>query len=94
MDKRKKKTAVAKTNTNMRKRTIGALFRRATSKSGKDQLVPFVRLSGVWLNKYGFETGRTFEVRARTKRLVLVLKAITEEKNDNDVYMVKDSSTV
>jgi hypothetical protein len=43
-------------------------------KHGRKKLVPLIFISGLFLEVYGFEVGRKFEVYAQTDRLVLKTK--------------------
>jgi len=45
-----------------------------TGEDGTRKLVPLICISGLFLEVYGFEVGRKFEVYAQTDRLVLKVK--------------------
>ncbi len=81
--------------------TVGYLWRRSTAKYKEmmhtDKKVPYIRLSGLWLRECGFEIGGIFEIKAKTRRLVLITKTISDlnsqKRNKSTEHMVKDSST-
>lgn len=56
-------------------------------------MVPLIRLSGFWLKEFGFEIGKTYEVRGKANRLQLVIIDVPGKKG-NYANMVKDSSIV
>jgi hypothetical protein len=48
---------------------------------GRDQVaVPFIRLSGRWLEQAGFTSGARVEVRVKSGKLLLVLRETTDQK--------------
>lgn len=52
--------------------TVGSIWRRSHSRYRKpDRMVPFIRLSGFWLEDYGFHVGKRFEVYPEKSQLVL-----------------------
>jgi hypothetical protein len=72
-----------KTNTVLIRRPI------LKSKYGIKKFAPFICLSGFWLNDYGFEIGKRFEVLAGNNRLVLnatEFKYKRNQKSKKEVY--------
>jgi hypothetical protein len=57
----------------IRVNTVSPLYRRSTSpfRQHKNKYVPFLRLSGLWLERFGFEIGDKFEIYAMKKQLIL-----------------------
>jgi len=51
--------------------TISSLFRSPRSPFGQGRFVPFLRLSGCWLENYGFCIGKRFEVYPSKCQLIL-----------------------
>lgn len=51
--------------------TVSSLFRSSRSPFGHGQSVPFLRLSGCWLENYGFCIGKKFEVYPSKGQLFL-----------------------
>jgi hypothetical protein len=55
----------------IRVNTVGALPRKPKSPYRPVKLVPFIRLSGLWLKNTGFNIGEKFEVHPGKKQLLL-----------------------
>jgi hypothetical protein len=55
----------------IRVNTVGALPRKPKSPYRPVKLVPFIRLSGVWLKNTGFKIGKKFEVHPMKNQLLL-----------------------
>lgn len=57
----------------IRVNTVSPLYRRSTSpfRQHKNRYVPFLRLSGLWLESFGFEIGDKFEIYAMKNQLIL-----------------------
>jgi hypothetical protein len=57
----------------IRVNTVSPLYRRSTSpfRQHKNTYVPFLRLSGLWLERFGFEIGDKFEIYAMKNQLIL-----------------------
>ncbi len=88
--------------------TVSYLTRRSRSQFAKkfltvpEQMVPLIRLSGLWLKNLGFEIGKKFVIQSDHSQVSLVLTDFyyanasknTENKQGKptSVYMVKDSS--
>ena len=51
--------------------TIGSLFR--TSSRGGDARVPYVRLSGHWLQRLGFDAGARLLIAPEQGRLIITI---------------------
>jgi hypothetical protein len=58
--------------------SIGSIFRYARSRFDLDKVVPVIRISGFWLEKYGFKIGRRFEIYLEKNQLTLRLVNIVE----------------
>lgn len=71
-------------------KTNTVLIRRPTCPPGHwtDKFVPFICFSGLFLNDYGFEIGKKFDIYAGTNKLLL--KA-TGFKYENPKYKKKEA---
>jgi hypothetical protein len=62
--------------------TIGALFRKSKARFGKDKMVPYIRLSGLWLKHLGFDIGKDYQVHFKENEILLkVIPDKTEKLN-------------
>ena len=57
----------------IRANTVSPLYRRSTSpfRQHKNRYVPLLRLSGLWLESFGFGIGRKYEIYAMENQLIL-----------------------
>jgi len=57
----------------IRVNTVSSIFRRSTSPfmQYKNKYVPFLRLSGQWLESFGFEIGKKYVIYAMKNQLIL-----------------------
>ena len=57
----------------IRVNTVSSIFRRSTSPfmQYKNKYVPFLRLSGLWLESFGFEIGKKYVIYAMKNQLIL-----------------------
>lgn len=57
----------------IRVNTVSPLYRRSSSpfRQHENKYVPFIRLSGLWLESYGFEIGKKYEIYAMKNQLIL-----------------------
>ncbi len=64
--------------------TVTSMWRQSQSRflHGKDKVVPSIYMSGLWLEKFGFEIGRKFEIYSPTKNQLL-LKAVSGYGNNS-----------
>lgn len=51
--------------------TVGSTFQTARSKYGQSRSVPQIRMSGSWLENYGFCIGKRFEIYPEQNHLIL-----------------------
>ncbi len=59
--------------------TVGSIRRRSRAKYRRpDKVVPFIRISGFWLEGYGFDVGKRFEVYPEQSQLVLRVTDIVD----------------
>jgi hypothetical protein len=84
-------------NLQPRIRTVRSFLRKSDSlflSLNEDKFVPFIRLSGSWLEKYGFKIGSKYLVYAEDKQLIIREVGICVEyhsdKEENKI--MKDSS--
>jgi hypothetical protein len=58
--------------------TVTSMWRQSKSRSlhGKDKVVPSIYMSGLWLEKFGFEIGQKFEIYSPCNNQLL-LKAVS-----------------
>jgi len=49
------------------------MYRESGTYRRRQTVVPFIRMSGVWLRQLGFDPGDRIEVTAQRKRLVLTV---------------------
>jgi len=54
-----------------RELVVAAMYRESGSYRRRQTVVPFIRMSGVWLRQLGFDQGDRIEVTAERERLVL-----------------------
>jgi len=40
----------------------------------KEKILPYIRLTGIWLQKAGFEIGQEISVTVKNKQLIITLK--------------------
>jgi len=45
----------------------------------KNKRFPYIRLTGVWLQKLGFETGQDICVKTKKKQLIITIKEDTKD---------------
>lgn len=60
-----------KKDPNLRRRRIVSPMWRSTKRFGYGYKVPFIRLSGLWLEEYGFFVGQKFLVYPKKDQLIL-----------------------
>lgn len=58
--------------------SIGSIFRYARSRYDRDKVVPVIRISGFWLEKYGFNIRGRFEIYPEKNQLILRLVNIVD----------------
>ncbi len=56
-----------------RELVVAAMYRESGSYRRRKMVVPFIRMSGVWLRQLGFDRGDRIEVTAERERLVLTV---------------------
>jgi hypothetical protein len=56
-----------------RELVVAAMYRESSSYHQRKTVVPFIRMSGVWLQQLGFDRGDRIEVTAERERLVLTV---------------------
>jgi hypothetical protein len=56
-----------------RELVVTAMHRESGGLRRRQTVVPFIRMSGVWLEELGFDRGDRIEVTAERKRLVLTV---------------------
>lgn len=56
-----------------RELVVAAMYRESGSFRRRQTVVPFIRMSGLWLQQLGFDRGDRIEVTAERKRLVLTV---------------------
>lgn len=78
-------------------RTVSALWKKSDSRFSRfkeEKFVPFIRLSGSWLEEYGFKIGSKYLVYAEDKQLIIREVGICvkhcSDKEENKI--MKDSS--
>ena len=54
-----------------RELVVAAMYRESGGYRRRQTVVPFIRMSGVWLRQLGFDRGDRIEVTAERERLVL-----------------------
>ncbi|HEX8410723.1 MAG TPA: SymE family type I addiction module toxin [Thermoanaerobaculia bacterium] len=59
----------------LRELTVTTLHRASTSRGGRDEPVPYLRLSGRWLERYGLTRGCRVVVTGEPGKLVLTVAA-------------------
>jgi hypothetical protein len=52
---------------------VAAMYRESSGYQRRKTVVPFIRLSGLWLQQLGFDRGDRIEVTAEHQRLVLIV---------------------
>jgi hypothetical protein len=52
---------------------VASLSRGYDRRRRGDQRVPYIRMSGVWLQRLGFQRGHRIEITAERERLVLTV---------------------
>lgn len=67
----------------IRVNTVSALLRKPKSPYRQVKLVPFIRLSGLWLKNTGFNIGKKFEVHPGKNQLLL--KTIDDCVDNSDL---------
>ncbi len=66
--------------------TVGSIYHQSRSKYRKpDRVVPRIRLSGFWLEGYGFEVGKRFEVYPNQSQLALRVTDIVDSLPSGEV---------
>jgi len=60
-----------KRNMKIKVNTVSAFLRKPKSPYRQERLVPFIRLSGLWLKNIGFNIGKKFEVHQGKNQLLL-----------------------
>jgi hypothetical protein len=56
-----------------RELVVAAMYRESGGYRRRQTVVPFIRMSGVWLQQLGFDRGDRIEVTAERERLVLTV---------------------
>ena len=56
-----------------RELVVAAMYRESGGYRRRQTVVPFIRMSGVWLEELGFDRGDRIEVTAEHERLVLTV---------------------
>jgi len=56
-----------------RELVVAAMYRESAGYRRRQTVVPFIRMSGVWLQQLGFDRGDRIEVTAERERLVLTV---------------------
>jgi hypothetical protein len=56
-----------------RELVVAAMYRESGGYGRRKTVVPFIRMSGVWLEQLGFDRGDRIEVTAERERLVLTV---------------------
>lgn len=56
-----------------RELVVTAMYRESGGHRRRQMVVPFIRMSGVWLKQLGFDRGDRIEVTAEHERLVLTV---------------------
>jgi hypothetical protein len=52
---------------------VAAMYRESSGYHRRKTIVPFIRMSGLWLQQLGFDRGDRIEVTAERERLVLTV---------------------
>jgi len=52
---------------------VAAMYRESRGYRRRQTVVPFIRMSGVWLQQPGFDRGHRIEVTAEHERIVLTV---------------------
>jgi hypothetical protein len=60
-------------NGGKRKLVVAAMYRESGGYRRRQTVVPFIRMSGAWLQQLGFDRGDRIEVTAERERLVLTV---------------------
>jgi hypothetical protein len=60
-------------NGGKRELVVTAMHRESGTYQRRQTVVPFIRMSGVWLQQLGFDRGDRIEVTAERERLVLTV---------------------
>jgi hypothetical protein len=56
-----------------RELVVSAMYHQSGGHRRRSTVVPFIRMSGAWLEKLGFDRGDRIEVKAEHERLVLTV---------------------
>lgn len=56
-----------------RELVVAAMYRESGGHRRRQTVVPFIRMSGLWLRQLGFDRGDRIEVTAERERLVLTV---------------------
>ncbi|MGA8809134.1 MAG: SymE family type I addiction module toxin [Thermoanaerobaculia bacterium] len=56
-----------------RELVVAAMYRESSGYHRRQTVVPFIRMSGLWLQQLGFDRGDRIEVTAERERLVLTV---------------------
>jgi len=60
-------------NGGKRELVVTSMYRESGTYRRRQTVVPFIRMSGVWLRQLGFDRGDRIEVTAERERLVLTV---------------------
>jgi len=52
---------------------VAAMYRESSGYRRRKTVVPFIRMSGLWLQQLGFDRGARIEVTAECDRIVLIV---------------------
>ena len=63
--------------------TVASLLRGHDYRRRGDQRVPYIRMSGVWLERLRFQRGHRVEITAERQRLILTVVAADSELPTN-----------
>ena len=56
-----------------RELVVAAMYRESSGYQRRQTVVPFIRMSGLWLQQLGFDRGDRIEITAEHERLVLTV---------------------
>lgn len=65
--------------------SISSIFRYARSRFDCDKVVPAIRISGFWLEKYGFNIRGRFEIYPEKNQLILRLVNIVDPPEPSEL---------
>ena len=74
--------------------SIGCIHRYSRSRFGRDKDVPIIRISGLWLEDYGFHMHRKFKIYPEKNQLVLRLINVVDPSGLPESFPSCDLSSV